>query len=347
MILHDNTSYVIVQNYCYILGLSVISIFKSYLDEVLGSAVAAVRKCKLASSLPYFLQDSFDLLEVSITDRLVILAIPKAPVDVTLREIRTQLDKVSELLGEPVAYCPPTLASYERRNLIEQKVPFIVPGNQMYLPDLGIDLREYFKAGAKKIVALSPSTQAILIWQLLQHPAQSEWSITDLAKVLNYAAMTLTRAVRELAEVGLGESFTKGRLRVLRFNQSHAETWQMAQPYLRTPVKRVVWVRMNEISEHIRMAGFTALASNTMLVEPEEPCFAVSASRFSEMQESLGQLLPAPAPGFAQLQLWAYNPVWNAQQPTVDPLSLWLSLKDNSDDRVQMALDELIKAIQW
>ncbi len=30
-------------------------------------------------------------------------------------------------------------------DFIAQKVPFIVPGNQLYLPDLGLDLREYFR----------------------------------------------------------------------------------------------------------------------------------------------------------------------------------------------------------
>ena len=29
--------------------------------------------------------------------------------------------------------------------LVEQRVPFIVPGNQMYLPPLGLDFREHFR----------------------------------------------------------------------------------------------------------------------------------------------------------------------------------------------------------
>ena len=44
-----------------------------------------------------------------------------------------------------MVYVTGALASYERKRLIEQKVPFMVPGNQLYLPDLGIDLREYFR----------------------------------------------------------------------------------------------------------------------------------------------------------------------------------------------------------
>lgn len=40
----------------------------------------------------------------------------------------------------PVVYVTTTLASYERKRLVQQKVPFIVPGNQLYLPELAIDL---------------------------------------------------------------------------------------------------------------------------------------------------------------------------------------------------------------
>jgi len=42
-------------------------------------------------------------------------------------------------------YVRAQVTAYNRKRLIEQKVPFIVPGNQMYLPMLAIDLREHFR----------------------------------------------------------------------------------------------------------------------------------------------------------------------------------------------------------
>lgn len=41
------------------------------------------------------------------------------------------------------------------------------------------------------------------------------------------------------------------------------------------------------------------------------------------------------------VQVWRYEPCMRAKEKTVDPLSLWLSLRDIRDDRIQMALDEL------
>jgi hypothetical protein len=65
------------------------------------------------------------------------------------------------------------------------KIPFIVPGNQLYLPDLGLDLREYFRQRSPTAQsALSPSAQAMLITALLHQPWQAEWQPSTVAVAL-------------------------------------------------------------------------------------------------------------------------------------------------------------------
>lgn len=115
-----------------------------------------------------------------------------------------------------------TLACCERKRLIEQKVPLLVPGNQLYLPDLGIDLREYFrKPPTAPDTARSPATQAGI------------------------------------------------------------------------------------------------------------------------------ETLPEPLPGACEWELWHDNPALIPNSDTVDPLSLTLSLQGNTDERVQLALDELKGCFPW
>ena len=117
---------------------------QTYMHETLGIA-PKVRSWPGAGKLPYFLQDAFDVRELKLLGRLYLLAIDRQPQKPSLANIRSQADKLRQLSGMPVIYVTGALASYERKRLIEQKVPFIVPGNQLYLPDLGIDLREYFR----------------------------------------------------------------------------------------------------------------------------------------------------------------------------------------------------------
>ncbi len=119
---------------------------QAYLHETLGVA-RGVCAWLGVGKLPYFLQDTFDVRELTFLDRQILLAIDKRPDKPGLANVRGQMDKLRQLAGMPVVYVTGTLASYERKRLIEQKVPFLVPGNQLYLPDLGIDLREYTVGG--------------------------------------------------------------------------------------------------------------------------------------------------------------------------------------------------------
>jgi hypothetical protein len=115
-----------------------------YLHDTLG-ITPKVRRWAGGSKPPYFLQDAFELFELELMDHPVLLAIDKNAGKLVLAGLRSQFDKLTMLAGRPVVFVTGALASYERKRLIEQKVPFIVPGNQLYLPDLGIDLREYFR----------------------------------------------------------------------------------------------------------------------------------------------------------------------------------------------------------
>jgi hypothetical protein len=45
--------------------------------------------------------------------------------------------------------------------------------------------------------------------------------------------------------------------------------------------------------------------------------------------------------------VWSYTPVLLPGSRTVDPLSLMLSLQEEADERIQLALDELKERFPW
>jgi hypothetical protein len=47
------------------------------------------------------------------------------------------------------------------------------------------------------------------------------------------------------------------------------------------------------------------------------------------------------------VEVWRYDPRLLSKTETVDKLSLYLSLKDNEDERVQIELENLMNEIQW
>ena len=323
---------------------------QDYVQAVLGNAMSEVRPWSHAAVLPYHLRDAFNFGETALLGHPIVLAIERSETRQSLGDVRTWLAKVRLLAGRPVVYVTGAMASFERRRLIEQKVAFIVPGNQLYLPDLGIDLREHFRQRVPaEEAALSPSAQAMLIAALLRNPWQVEWPASSVADALGYTPMTISRSVKELTAAGLAAAYTVGRSRWLRMKLSPAQTWEGAQPWLRTPVKRTVWVAGPDLKGHRagRLAGLSALARHSMLAEPQWPVYAVSAAEWKGATGNGVRELPEYAPGAQQWQVWSYSPALVPDADTVDPLSLALSLRDSKDDRVQLALDELKGQFPW
>ena len=322
---------------------------QKYLRDTLGVAPKG-RAWARAGKLPYFLQDAFEIRELELWDRPILIAIDRRANRPALANLRGQLDKLRALTGHPVVYVTGVLASYERKRLIEQKVPFIVPGNQLYLPDLGIDLREYFRQRPQAPdTALSPATQAMLITTLLRKPWRPDWQPGEVVTEMGYTAMTLSRAVKELTAAGIGTLRTEGRARWLHMERSAADTWDHAKPLLRSPVRRRIWAHpIPKLKPpHVRLAGLSALARYSMLAEPQWPVYAVSPAQWKAATETGIEILPEQLAGASEWQLWRYNPALASDREKVDPLSLTLSLQDEADERVQLALDELKERFPW
>ena len=321
-----------------------------YLEEVLGVEASGLRPWAHSNELPYFLRDAFAFHELALLGQPILLATGRVEAKQSLKDVRIWLDKVKSLTGLPVVYVTDALASYDRRRLIAQKISFVVPGNQLYLPDLGLDLREYFRKRAPAAdTALSPSAQAMLITALLRQPWQADWQPSAVAVALGYTPMTLSRAVKELTAAGVATAYTVGRVRWLRMELPPAQIWERAKPALRTPVKRTVWVagRGHDADRPRRVAGLSALALGSMLAEPRSPVYAVTAAEWKAATNAGVRALPEPEAGAEEWQLWRYSPALIPDVTTVDPLSLMLSLEDNADDRVQLALDELKAQLPW
>lgn len=328
------------------------SAVRRYLHDTLGLALGKMAPWPDASSLPYYLHDAFDFTETSLLSKRVVLAEARGEQRPALSDIRNWLTRVMEQADVPVVYVTEALASYDRRRLIEYRLPFIVPGNQLYLPDLGIDLREYFRQRATSSeTSLSPSAQAMLI-RLLLHPNSApnqEYQPAEIAYGLGYTPMTVSRAVNELIGAGLVIASIRNRVRRLHLIDSPADVWSKALPLLRSPVKRTVWVyRIAAISDRgWPLAGQSALAEGSMLTSPRVPVYAVTADEWSVASKSGIQEVHEPSPDCAEIQIWRYLPALVLEHRTVDPLSLWLSLRESADERIQAALDELREAWPW
>lgn len=321
---------------------------QEYLSGALSISVSA-EVWQGAGGLPPYLREPYEYYRGEILGMPCLLMIAAGGVAATPAALGKHVDAVRQHWSGPVVYVSATISPYCRKRLIEQHVPFVVPGKQMYLPPLGLDLREHFAARHAAPVALSPAAQVVMLYALL-NDLEPVVTPTALSSLLGYTRMTMSRAFDELETSGLADVTFEGRLRVLRFEEPRAALWTRARPLMRSPVKSRLTVAPRPEPPLARDAGLTALAAYGMLAAPPLPTCAVSATEWNAIrdQHSLVETDLAEAhPHACELQIWSYSPSLLSRERVVDPLSLFLSLQDDPDERVEMALQHLIEALPW
>ncbi|MFO8165566.1 MAG: hypothetical protein R6T98_13675 [Desulfatiglandales bacterium] len=319
---------------------------KRYLSDILG-ITAKLSKPTSLGSLPFFLQDIYDVLQGRLLNEEFIVLVLKNDSELTPATVHKHIDIVRQQLKMKAVFVDSTISSFNRKRLIEHKVPFVIPGNQLYLPDLGIDLREYFLKKRSKPVSLGPSTQAVIRYALTQTISEP-LTPTQLAEALGYSRMTMSRSLDEIESLCLAEVSIMGRKRLVHFDKNRRELWRKALPNLRTPVREKVWLRTMIDELQVCQAGLTALARYSMLTPPKRQVYAIFLKDWKAIKHKYShEIISYPDEAKCELEIWRYSPGLFANGKIVDPFSLYLILRDIEDERIESAMEEMMEGIEW
>lgn len=319
---------------------------KRYLKDTLDID-ARPKQWAGAVTLPLFLRNAYAFFEVRILGTVCLAMATKGKVEQTPATIQKHMLQVRKKGPDEVIYVQQKVTAYNRKRLIQHKIPFVVPLNQMYLPFLGIDLREHFKNLRETEASFSPSTQAVVLYYLSRND-QLRLTPRMLASALGYSPMTMTRALDELGGVGLGTVAMEGRERVLRFNRDKKQVWEAALERMRSPVKKRLWVKPPAIEHRGVKAGQSALAYYSNLAEPANAVLALSGKQWKKVHAADDvMILDISEPDASELEVWSYSPMLFAKKGVVDRFSLFLSMRGDDDERVQAALEGMMEQVEW
>jgi DNA-binding MarR family transcriptional regulator len=320
--------------------------FERYLNEALDITIKT-QPWEGEVGLPFFLRNMYGFFQVSLLDTRCLVMVPRKEAEQTPATIRKHMLQVQKKWGHAVLYASRKISSFNRKRLIEHKVPFVVPGNQMYLPPLGIDLREHFSPPRNTRPKWRPSTQAAFLFAFTHAPKKG-LTPKEMADRLGYAPMSMTRAFDDLEAAEVGQVVMEGRQRVLRLDPDRRALWEKVLGFLQSPVKKSVWVKLAADQRPGVEAGLTALARYTSLAGPPNPVFAMEGKEWQGLQSLHDVMeLPVAEPDACQLEIWNYAPGLFAENGVADRFSLYLSLQDTEDERVESALEEMMEQIQW
>jgi hypothetical protein len=319
----------------------------AYLEALLGERPDLVEEC--ASLLPLFLRERYALYSARLFGRKFLLALEGEDWETgSPAEYGKQWEALGMKLDGTVVLVLPILPSYARNRMVQMGIPFIVPGSQTFIPNAFIDLRETFpRAYPKGRQTLSPAAQCTVLYQILRG-SLAGIPLKQIAKKTRYSPMMMTKVKDELEALQICKSTRSGRSMVLDFMATGHPLWDKTNPHLISPVKKTRWVRWDQPDHPGLLAGMSALSRQTMIADDRLPTYALPLALFQELLER-GTCVGCPDAEHAKarIEIWAYPPDLLTGGPMVDPLSLYLSLRNSTDERVQQQLEDLIKEVKW
>jgi hypothetical protein len=294
--------------------------------------------------IPLFIRNKYVLFHADLFGKSVFLALEKeSPSETSPSEYRRDIALLKKEMGNDVIAVIPSLPSYARKSMVQQRIPFIVPGTQMFLPMLLIDLREqYSKHRTEGKETLSYVAQVVVIYHLV-YKQLDQMPMGSVASQLGYSPTAIGSAKDELQHFGVCDVVREGKNLFLEFKKNKREVWQTAEHLMSTPVKRTKWIRWGHPRPEIRLAGLSALSAYTMLAESPRETYAIRDRNLRAALET-GQLIGCASQedSEARLELWRYEPSLLSSKMMVDPCSLYLSLRHSADERVQKELDRML-----
>lgn len=330
-----------------------------YINETLGTNVIAIPIQKDGlGKLPMFINETYKLYNTVLLNKELLLVEHRNNEEISIQQTEKHLQLLKTVFEKKIVLVMENLATYNRRRLIENGINFIVAGKQLFLPELLIDLKEsYTNPRAKqKQEKLLPSAQFLLIYHIIHRNEKwklEEHSFKEIARQLDYTPMAITNAIDNLKYHDIVDVQGE-KEKYIRFRLERGELWRTAeqQNLLINPVLKTVFVDEMPKDVFMLQTNVSAMPEYSNLNPSNQQYYAIEKKVFYRLQKSNVLINPNNYEGHYALEVWKYDPLTLVAEfpndaSVVDPLSLYLSLKDSQDERIEMALEEIIEKYIW
>lgn len=312
---------------------------KRYLTK-LGIGCREVGEKDLLANLPIYYAGALVAREMEFLDERCLWVVPQVQ-DLTPDFLIDIARAVEAHCHRRTLFCLEISSREFCEYLRRKEVWYVVPGRQAYLPPRVIleSDRAYSSRQSECRATLSVRAQVFLIWLLNQKTMSREYPYRQIGEILGYPQFAITRLAQELQSLGLARIVYKWPEAAIGFDLDRDAIWVRASKLMRSPVAKVV--RMKHPPQGLPLAGVTALSRQTDLMDDGPTVFACERQQLKDVSTS--EL--SRYEGFV-VQCWRYDPRLIANEADcVDPISLYLSLKDDDDPRVDLAREELLRKV--
>lgn len=242
-----------------------------------------------------------------------------------------------QVFETPIIFVFNQIQSYNKKRISSLGINYIIPDSQIHLPELYIILSKTpKKTQIERITSLTPSAQTVILNYLFGD--ENDFTYKHLQDVLEMPYPTVCRAIETLTRSELCQVLGS-RNKTIHFTEDKATLFNQALLLMKTPIKKVVYA--DDVPEHSYKAGITALSEYTMinLDEYEHVAISYDESKWLKDFSTEDKYLPV------HIEVWDYDPALFAKDGIVDKISLFLSIKDNQDERLQYEMNQMIQQL--
>ena len=309
-----------------------------------------VKQAQKPKELPMYLTSNRDFCDVNSCGMNFTAIVPNNGQTFSAEALSKQIEKYKQAFSQPTAFFFENTTAIQQKALIENRIPFLANPTIVFLPFLGIAMQQRRKSSSEYSVQkekMSPQTQLLFLYMLYK-VKDAYVSRTQAAQDCGLNVMAVSRSGKELASYGLIKQEEHGRSVLMTCALNGKDLIQKAMSYLISPVQKNIIVKKTDLKANFPIAGETALSSMTMLGSPKIETCANAKKEISpnivDYTKDARWLAPET---LTNVQIWKYNPTQFTKDGCVDPLSLYLSMKDSKDERIQACLDEMMEKTKW
>ena len=316
-----------------------IDAIQMYLKKLLDN-LAAVNEVdkEISSRLPNSIISSFDIHMLNILGKDLLLLVDTNEETYSPGQIRKLQDLIVRVSGLVPVFAFQYVASYNIQRLVAQRVNFIVPGKQLFIPSILMDLSLPKADSNNTMLQIPVMAQCVVLYHLQVEPLNGK-TTQNIVELFGVSYPNINRAIKWLSDkafIVLEGAKTKS----IRFNSEGRQLWNEIEPMLVSPIERVVYT--DEWLDNAFTTGLNALSEYTMLNPDKDKAYAIGKEDYLTARQNTHKEF-----GGISIEVWKYNPSLLTHTNTVDKLSLYLSLRNNEDERVQIELDNMINEMIW
>ncbi len=312
---------------------------EKYLEEVFEEK-SIIKQYSLMDDIPLYLANEYDFLQVNIHgDNCILIEIKTERI--MIDKIFKNLLNLNKIDKNKKVLVFDELRSTQRKKLVKNRIAFIVPGSQIYLPWIYLDFNEKVNLKIDKINKFTIGQQVVFLYILNQN--KEEVSPIDLVHALDLSMSSVNRAIRQLVQLGLlmesGSATRKKYKRVRRF-----EYWEKGKSFMISPVQRSEYIKEIPSGVDLFFSYDSGLSKISMLSDSKYVTYAVSKKEFNNISRNLVlKDYELDSMNYVRIEVWKYDPCLFSNSDIVDIFSLYAAYMGENDPRVEKELEELIR----